>query len=94
MGHNIYAFLPDKQKPFAELRIGGRKRRQTKIYESLQAQQCNALDSGTGECINVNRPLIVNAINKFKQLQPNEIQFLNICSSKLITEPNIKIQFA
>lgn len=49
MGHDLKARIPGTKNVVAHLRISGRRRRETRIYDALKVPQFNAQDSGTGD---------------------------------------------
>lgn len=83
MGHDITAKLPDSGQASAYLRIGGRGRRQTRIYDALGVPQYNRLDSGSGDSKRFTSLQLANAIYEHfdgkHTLTDDELCFLNSC---------------
>lgn len=80
MGHTITARNPGQLKPFAELRINGRRRRETKLYTALNVDGFNKQDSGSGDTA-IFPAWKLKKLSKDVFLHPDERDFLNKCSA-------------
>lgn len=80
MGHTLTARKPDTQEVIATLRISGRRRRETKIYTALGAEQFNAQDSGTGMSAIFSTKKL-GAVKNSIFLTADEREFLQTCFS-------------
>ncbi len=91
MGHDIYARIPGQSKPIAHLRINGRRRRETKIYTALDAEQFNGKDSGTGDFVIIPAKKI-NQVKSSIFLNADERTFLQTCANAKVEA--VEIEFA
>lgn len=76
MGHDIK--LLHRGQPIAHLRISGVRRRSTKFYQSLMADEYNGGDSGTNETATFGKAGIMEALTEL-ELTSDEKDFLKKC---------------